>query len=141
MEISGLGTESELQLLAYFTAIAMQDPSHPCNLHHNLRQWRILNSLSETRDQTCILKDICQTPNMLSHNKKTSNKFFKGKKKKKNKKQSLRKGNLFAQSQRKLNLNPEKFPFSLTNGIFSFCSKLMMFIASGTFVIPYTVCP
>ena len=39
MEVSRLGVESELQLLAYATATAMPDPSHICNLHHSSWQW------------------------------------------------------------------------------------------------------
>ena len=52
MEVPRLGIELELQLLAYATATAMQDPSHICDLHHSSRQCRILNPLSEARDQT-----------------------------------------------------------------------------------------
>ena len=43
---SQAGVKSELQLLAYTTAMATPDPSHVCDLH------RILNPLSEARDQT-----------------------------------------------------------------------------------------
>ena len=50
MEVPGLGVESELQLLAYITAIATQDLSHVWNLHHGIRQLGILDPLSETRD-------------------------------------------------------------------------------------------
>ena len=46
MEIARLGVESELQLLAYVTATAMQDPS----LHPTSWQLLILNPLSEARD-------------------------------------------------------------------------------------------
>ena len=35
-------------------------PSLICNLHHSLWQCRILNSLSEARDQTYILMDTSQ---------------------------------------------------------------------------------
>ena len=45
MEVPKLGVESELQLLAYTTA--MPDPSHVCDLHHRSRQRRILNPLSK----------------------------------------------------------------------------------------------
>ena len=34
MEIPRLGVKLELQLLAYTTAIAMQDLSHVCDLYH-----------------------------------------------------------------------------------------------------------
>ena len=49
---SRLGVESELQLLAYNTAIAMQDLSHVCDLHHSSQQHCILNPLSKAKDQT-----------------------------------------------------------------------------------------
>ena len=52
MEVSRLGVEFELQLLAYTTAKAMRDPSSVCDLHHSLWQHQILNPLSESRDQT-----------------------------------------------------------------------------------------
>ena len=42
MEITSLGVESELQLLAYITAIAMRDLSQVCDLHHNSWQCWIL---------------------------------------------------------------------------------------------------
>ena len=50
MEVSGLGFESEPQLLAYATAPAMPGLSHICDLHHSLRQRWILDRLSEARD-------------------------------------------------------------------------------------------
>ena len=52
MEVPKLGVESELQLPAYATATAMQDPSPIYNLHHSLQQCQILNPLSGARDQT-----------------------------------------------------------------------------------------
>jgi len=52
MEVSRLGIESELQLPAYATATATWVPSHVCDLHHSSRQHRILNPLSEAREQT-----------------------------------------------------------------------------------------
>ena len=52
MEVPRLGVKSELQLLAYVTATAIQDPSHICDLHHGSRQCRIFNPLSEARDGT-----------------------------------------------------------------------------------------
>ena len=64
MEIPRLGLESELQLPAYTTATATQDPSHVCDLHHSLQQHWILDSLSEARDRTHILMD-----NRMSHNR------------------------------------------------------------------------
>ena len=52
MEIPRLGVQSELQLLAYASAIATQDPSHVFNLHHSSQQCQILNPLSTARDRT-----------------------------------------------------------------------------------------
>ena len=57
MGVPRLGVKSELQLLAYATATAMQDPSSFCNLHHSSQQCRIPDPLSEARDQTHILMD------------------------------------------------------------------------------------
>ena len=61
MEIPRLGVESELQLLAYATAIAMLDPSCVCDLHHSSQQqcW-IPNPLREAGDQTRILMNTSQ---------------------------------------------------------------------------------
>ena len=53
MDVPGLGGESELQLLAYTTAMATPDPSHVLDLRLSSQQ--ILNPLSEARDRTCIL--------------------------------------------------------------------------------------
>ena len=60
MEIPRLGVNLELQLLAYATAILMQDPSHICDLHISSRQHQIPDPLSEARDQTLILMDTSQ---------------------------------------------------------------------------------
>ena len=57
MDIPRLGVELELPLLAYTTATATGDSSHVCNLHHSSRPHRILNPLSEARDQTHLLMD------------------------------------------------------------------------------------
>ena len=51
MEVPRLRVESELQLLAYTTATAIQDLSHICNTTVHRNAW-ILNSLSEARDWT-----------------------------------------------------------------------------------------
>ena len=42
MAVRSLGVELELQLPAYTTATATQDPRHVCNLHHNLGNARSL---------------------------------------------------------------------------------------------------
>ena len=42
VEVPRLGVELKLQLPAYTTATATQDPSHVCHLHHNSRQRWIL---------------------------------------------------------------------------------------------------
>ena len=67
MGIPSLGVESELQLLAYTTATAMTDQSRVSNLGPTLRQYWILNPLSEARDRTGILMDTSQVLNPLSH--------------------------------------------------------------------------
>ena len=58
MAVPGLGVESELQLQAYTTALAMPDPSHICDLHRSFWQ----HPLSEARDRTCILMDTVSGP-------------------------------------------------------------------------------
>ena len=60
MEVPRLGVQLELQLLAYTTAKATQNPSHIWNLHHSSRQRHILNPLCEARDQTHILMNTSQ---------------------------------------------------------------------------------
>ena len=50
MEVPRLGVESELQLPAYTTAVAMPDLRWGCDLHHSLWQHWILNPLTEARD-------------------------------------------------------------------------------------------
>ena len=60
MEIPRLGVKLELQLLAYTTASATQDPSHICDLPHSSQQHQILNSLSEARNRTHVLMDTSQ---------------------------------------------------------------------------------
>ena len=57
MKVLRLRVESELQLLAYTTAIATPDLSCICDLHHSSRQHHILNLLSKARDQTRSLMD------------------------------------------------------------------------------------
>ena len=52
VEVPRLGVESELQLLAYTTAIVMCDPSRVCDLYHSSRQCQIFNPLSKGRDRT-----------------------------------------------------------------------------------------
>ena len=58
-----LGVKLELQLQAYTTATATEDPSHICNLCRSLWQYWILNLLSETKDQKHILMDTCRVLN------------------------------------------------------------------------------
>ena len=49
---SRLGVQLELQLLACATAIAMQDLSRVCYLHHSSQQSQILHPLSKASDRT-----------------------------------------------------------------------------------------
>ena len=60
VDILRLGVKLELQLLAYATATAMQDPSCICILHHSSQQCRILNPLTEARDGTHVPVDARQ---------------------------------------------------------------------------------
>ena len=55
MEVPRLEVESELQLPAYTTAIAILDLSCTCDLHHISQQCWILNPLSKARDQPASL--------------------------------------------------------------------------------------
>ena len=76
MEVPRLGVESELQLSAYATATAMQDPNHNCSLCCSLGQCRVLNPAREARDWTCILMDTSWILNPLSHNGNSKNFHF-----------------------------------------------------------------
>ena len=67
-KVPRLGVESEQYLPAYATVTTKQDSSLMCNLHHGLQQHRILNLLSEVRDQTCILVGTSQVLYPLCHN-------------------------------------------------------------------------
>ena len=51
------GVKLALELPAYTTAMARQDPSHICGLHHSSQQCGILNPLNGASDQTHILMD------------------------------------------------------------------------------------
>ena len=56
MEVPRLGVQSELQLLAYTTATAMQGSSHICNPYYNSRQRQTLYPLIEAGDRTYNLR-------------------------------------------------------------------------------------
>ena len=58
MEVSRLGVELELQLLA--CATATQDLSRICDLYCSSQQHQILNPLSDARDGTCVLVNTGQ---------------------------------------------------------------------------------
>ena len=60
MEVPRLGVELELQLLTCITATAMPDLSCICDLCRNSRQLKILDLLSEARDQALVLMDTSQ---------------------------------------------------------------------------------
>ena len=66
MEVPRLGVESELHLLAYATATAMQDLNCVCSLHHSSGQHWILNPLGKSRDRTHIFMDTSHVLNPLS---------------------------------------------------------------------------
>ena len=75
MEVFRLGVESQLQLLTYTTATAVQDLSHVCNLHHTSQQCQIPDTLSTEQGQGLNLnphgyqQDFCWvttgTPNTI----------------------------------------------------------------------------
>ena len=69
MEVPRLGVELELQLQAYATAIAiaMPDPRCICNPCHSLWQCRILNPLSEARDQKILWDPQRDNISFLTH--------------------------------------------------------------------------
>ena len=60
MEVPRLGVELELHLPAYTIAAATGDLSLVFHLHHSSGPHQILNPLSEARDRTCVLMDICR---------------------------------------------------------------------------------
>ena len=59
MKVPRLGAELVLQLPATATVTAIQDLSLVCDLHSSSWQHRIPGPLSEGREWTCILTDIC----------------------------------------------------------------------------------
>ena len=76
MEVPRLEVESELPLPAYTTVTAIQDLIHICDLHYSSWQRRILNQLSEARNQTHILMDTSWVHNPPSHNWNAKKIFF-----------------------------------------------------------------
>ena len=75
MEVPRLEVELELQLPAYTTATAVQDPSCILELHCSSQQRQILNPQSEARDQTLILMDTSRVHNPLSHYRNSQGSF------------------------------------------------------------------
>ena len=67
VEVPRLGVELELQVPGYTTATATLGPRRICDLCCSLQQCHILYSLSKARDQTCILTDMSQVLNLVSH--------------------------------------------------------------------------
>ena len=68
MEVLRPVVKSELQLLAYTTAMVTLDVSCICKLHLGLQQCWILNPLSKARERTQILMDASQTLTQLNCN-------------------------------------------------------------------------
>ena len=61
MEVPRIGVKLELQLLAYTTATATENPSCVCDLHRSSWQPKIFNPLREARDETArVLMDTSQ---------------------------------------------------------------------------------
>ena len=72
-----LGVKLELQLLATATATATQDLSCIFDLHHNSQQHQMLNPLSESRDQTNLLKEPKHYSRVrYCHNRNSKRLFF-----------------------------------------------------------------
>ena len=65
--VPGLEVQRELQLPAYSTATATQEPSRICDLHHSLWQCQILKPLSEARDPTTFSRTLCQVLYLMNH--------------------------------------------------------------------------
>ena len=57
VEVPRRGVKLELQLPAYTTPTAIQDPSRLCDLHYSSQQCWIHNPLTEAREQTHVLMD------------------------------------------------------------------------------------
>ena len=64
---SQAGVEAKLELPVYATATATPDPNRICDLCHSSWQHRILNPLSESRDQTTSSRTLCWVLKPLSH--------------------------------------------------------------------------
>ena len=62
IEVSRLGIEWGLQLLAYVTNTATPDPNRICNLHHGSWQRQILNPLSKAGFWTHVFMDTTWVP-------------------------------------------------------------------------------
>ena len=69
VEVPRLGVKSEQQPPVYTTATATRDTSHVCNPSHSSLQRRILNPLSEARDQSHILHEYQSDLLALNHNR------------------------------------------------------------------------
>ena len=69
MEVPRLGVKLQLQLPAYTTVTATQDPSHILDLHSNLWQCQILTPRSKARDRTHSLMETSEILNPLSHHR------------------------------------------------------------------------
>ena len=76
MEVPRQGVESELQPLAFTTAIPTHDLSCVCDLHHSSWQRQILNPLSEARDRTRNLVVPSRIRQPLSHEGNSSACFY-----------------------------------------------------------------
>ena len=66
----------QVELQAYATDPATLEPSCVGDLHHSLRQGRILNPLSKARDQTRFLVGTKLVLNLLSHNGNSKDLFL-----------------------------------------------------------------
>ena len=77
MEVSRLGVQSELQVPAYATAIAMWEPNRIFNLHHSSQQRRIINPLTEQGKGSNPHPERHYVLNLLNYNgNSTTGNFF-----------------------------------------------------------------
>ena len=72
----GQRVKSELQLLAYTAATALQDLSRVCDLHHSSWQHQILNPMSEARDRTCSITFLVEFVSALPQRELQNERLF-----------------------------------------------------------------
>ena len=74
--ISQAGGRIRAAAESYAIVTVTWDPSRIWDLYHSSQQYLILTTLSEVRNQTCILKDISRFLNPLSHKGNSLRSYF-----------------------------------------------------------------